>query len=80
MSLPSTPSFSDSSLTVTPSEGKRGRSAIGFLNSRSLPESCVRVSLAARRIADFDSGLGVGAAAPSSESDPFSMSGRVMSE
>ncbi len=56
--LASTPSFSESSLTVTPSVRKTGPVGSGFLNSRSLPESCVRVSLAARRIADLDIGRG----------------------
>ena len=44
MSLARTPSFSDNSLTVTPSERKTGPVGRGFLNSRSLPESCARVS------------------------------------
>ncbi len=56
MSRASTPSFSESSLTVTPSVKKTGPVGAGFLNSRSLPESCARVSFAARRIADFETG------------------------
>ncbi len=60
MSRPRTPSFSESSLTVTPSVKNTGPVGAGFLNSRSLPESCARVSLAARRIADFETGAGPG--------------------
>ena len=77
MSLASTPSFSESSLTVTPSERKTGPVGSGFLNSSSLPESWVRVSFAARRRADFEIGR---AAAGSSPSPVFSISGREMSE
>jgi len=78
MSLDRTPSFSDNSLTVTPSERKTGPVGRGFLNSRSLPESWVRVSLAARRSADLETGLG--AAGASSVSAVFSISGSVMSD
>ncbi len=77
MSLARTPSFSESSLTVTPSERKTGPVGSGFLNSRSLPESCARVSLAARRRADLETGFGAGA---SSVSALFSINGSVMSE
>ena len=65
MSLARTPSFSESSLTVTPSERKTGPVGSGFLNSRSLPESCARVSLAARRRADLETGFGAGASSVS---------------
>ena len=77
MSLERTPSFSESSLTVTPSERKTGPVGRGFLNSRSFPESWARVSLAARRRADLDTGLGAGV---SSTSALFSISGSVISE
>ncbi len=80
MSLASTPSFSDSSLIVTPSERKIGPVGIGFLNSRSLPESWARVDFAARRSADFDTGFATATISPSSAPSPFSMSGREMSE
>ncbi len=78
MSRARTPSFSDSSFSVTPSVKKTGPVGAGFLNSRSLPESCARVSFAARRIADFETGRGV--AASVSSSPVFSISGREMSE
>ena len=51
-----TPSFSDSSLTVTPSERKTGPSAF-FLSSTTAPVSVVVVFLPARRCADLESGL-----------------------
>ncbi len=78
MSLDRTPSFSESSLTVTPSERNTGPLGSGFLNSSSLPESCARVSLPARRRADLD--MGRGSTTGSSPSAPFSISGSVMSE
>ena len=77
MSRPSTPSFSESSLTVTPSVKNTGPVGAGFLNSSSLPESCARVSLAARRMADFETGAGPDASA---SSPVFSISGSEMSE
>jgi hypothetical protein len=79
MSFASTPSFSESSLTVTPSERNTGPVGSGFLNSRTFPESCARVSLEARRIADLDIGRG-STGAGSSVSAVFSISGRWMSE
>ena len=78
MSRARTPSFSESSFTVTPSVKKTGPVGAGFLNSRSLPESWARVSFAARRIADFETGRGPAAA--SSSAPVFSISGSEMSE
>ena len=81
MSRVRTPSFSESSLTVTPSVKKTGPVGAGFLNSSSLPESCARVSLAARRMADLETGRGAAAAAASvSSAAVFSISGSEMSE
>jgi hypothetical protein len=78
MSRARTPSFSESSLSVTPSVKKTGPVGAGFLNSSSLPESWARVSLAARRIADLETGRG--SAAASSSDAVFSISGSEMSE
>src|SRR5436190_782970 len=80
MSFASTPSFSDSSLMVTPSDRKIGPVGIGFLNSSSLPESCARVDFAARRRADLETGFASATTSASSAPSPFSISGRVMSE
>ncbi len=78
MSRARTPSFSESSLTVTPSVKNTGPVGAGLRNSSSLPESCARVSFAARRIADLEAGRGPAAASPSSP--VFSISGSEMSE
>ena len=78
MSRARTPSFSESSLTVTPSVKKTGPVGAGLRNSSSLPESCALVSLAARRIADFDAGRGSTGASGSSA--VFSIRGSEMSE
>ena len=51
-----TPSFSESSLIVTPSERKTGPSAF-FLTSTTSPVSVAIVFLPARRCADLESGL-----------------------
>ena len=79
MSRERTPSFSESSLTVTPSVKKTGPVGAGFLNSSTLPESWARVSLAARRIADLETGRAAPLASASSDA-VFSISGREMSE
>ena len=77
MSRASTPSFSESSLTVTPSVKKTGPVGAGLRNSSSLPESWARVSLAARRMADLEAGR---APAASASSPVFSIRGSEMSE
>ena len=62
-----TPSFSESSLMVTPSERKTGPSAF-FLTSTTSPVSVAIVFLPARRCADLERGLAASASSvPSAE-------------